>query len=78
MEQSIKVAERISAIKKWEKDNRISGYDILRMPGCPYKLPTARSMTQARDDYYHLMPNLISWYEKNDKHGNNSSYKETI
>lgn len=56
--------KRDADLKKWEEDNKITGYDILKLPGCPYSLPTARSMTQARGDYYHLLPNLISWYNK--------------
>lgn len=52
----------VSELNEWEEKN-ISGYDILRLPGCPHSLPKARSLTQARDDYYHLLPNLIHWYE---------------
>lgn len=40
-----------------------NGYDILNLPGCPYRLPTARSMTQARMDYEKLLPDLYRWYE---------------
>lgn len=51
-------------LRQWEIDNGVTGYDILRMPGCPRQLPTARSMTQARNDYYHLLPTLIQWYNQ--------------
>jgi len=37
-------------------------YEILRMPGCPIQLPTARSMTQAKIDLDHLKPKIIKWY----------------
>lgn len=62
MEVKDKEVERIDELKKWENDNGITGYDILKIPGCPYNLPKARSMTQARNDYYHLLPTLIQWY----------------
>lgn len=62
------IADYRNEIKAWEAKTGISGYDILRMPNCPYKLPTgAKSMTTAAIDYYHLMPTLIDWYEKQSK-----------
>lgn len=41
----------------------LSGYDILKMPQCPIKLPTARSMTQARIDFEHLEDSIFEWYK---------------
>lgn len=37
-------------------------YSILKMRNCPYSLPTARSMTQARIDLESLKPFLEKWY----------------
>ena len=47
----------------WDK-KQITGYDILRLPDCPYNLPKARSMTQAGIDYRTLEPALFAWYQK--------------
>lgn len=37
-------------------------YRILELPGCPIKLPKARSMSQAADDLHHLKESIIQWY----------------
>lgn len=37
-------------------------YEILKLPECPYKLPAARSMTQASIDFNHIKSNVINWY----------------
>lgn len=43
----------------------ISHYDIINMNGCPIKLPSAKSMTQARIDYNFLKPAIKSWFLNN-------------
>lgn len=40
----------------------MQAYDILDMPGCPIKLPHARSMTQARNDLQNIKHLLIKWH----------------
>jgi len=40
----------------------IQYYEILKMPGCPVKLPTARSLMQAAYDLDHLKPRIKEWY----------------
>ena len=42
----------------------LTGYDILRMPGCPITLPMATSMTQAALDMASAEPRLKAWYLK--------------
>lgn len=39
-----------------------TGYEILKMPGCPIKPPKARSMTQAAVDMHSLELSLAKWY----------------
>lgn len=55
---------------KPNEEKRIDGmtaYDILhKYPDCP-GLPRARSMTQARIDYYHYQDGIIQWYIDNVK-----------
>lgn len=49
-----------------DQEDGMSAYDILReFPDCPIKLPTARSMTQARIDYQTLSPAIFEWYKNN-------------
>lgn len=48
----------------------LTGYDILKLPGCPITLPSARSMTQARIDYEQHEADLFNWY--------NDVYQKTI
>lgn len=62
MEKTAIYAMTVEELIQWEIDNKVNGYEILNMPDCPHRLPTARSMTQARNDYYHLLPSLIIWY----------------
>lgn len=39
-------------------------YEILKMPGCPIKLPMARSLMQAAYDLDHLKPRLKEWHNE--------------
>jgi hypothetical protein len=43
--------------------NGLSAYQILHIKDCPFKLPKARSMTQARLDYESLEDQILKWYE---------------
>lgn len=58
--------------KMYNKEiNGLSAYDILKMPECPIKLPSARSMTQARLDFNHYEDSIIDWYKNHLETKNN-------
>jgi len=43
-----------------------NAYDVLReCKNCPIKLPSARSMTQARIDYENRAQSIVDWYNEN-------------
>lgn len=39
-------------------------YEILKIPGCPLRLPTAKSLMQAARDLDHLKPRLKEWHNE--------------
>lgn len=54
----------------------LTAYDVLRIKGCPYSLPKARSMMQAAIDYHHLQDEVLKWYEENKANIRNGSLQK--
>jgi hypothetical protein len=43
-------------------DDGKDAYEVLTLKNCPFKLPHARSMTQAKIDFENLEKRVIDWY----------------
>lgn len=59
-----------------KNEQGLTAYDILAMPECPIKLPTARSMTQAAIDYNSIEKRVFEWYDEYRSHKPPTAHKQ--